>query len=370
MKYRIVSAVFVLVVFLSLYVVYADLLGVLVLSDNDVRFRIPIRLDDLVGSRLVVYNVGEHDVRVVVDKVICFIGLDGSHNFQHMGSVRASGFLVDVYRSGDVRIYVSSRGFVRVVVGDGKSLPFLSYRVIDKNASLLRGFLEDLMGVRDLHVVYGGVGGEKSVTEIVETVYPNGTHISSGPVVRVVNPFDKYYVVLDGLRIGYPVKIRGVDRDRVGGGAPRIQYFELLAPRITSKYSFVVTKNMVEEIKKYFDSAFKTSVNVSRLVIIDAYLLLSDDKNKLLPTLKIQEIGTGNVLWVQLDTNKTIFISATTYASSGVGPDEPAINIPSTITSGANKLNSNILVTALIVAGISVIALIGLTRIKNLIINK
>jgi|GEM_PF-5726537 len=366
-RIRIISLIMLLVFIVQLIFVASNTLSASSMHNNIyINNSIQgMRLNNIVGERFSIYVVGKYDTDVLASRMIGFVWSGGSHGFVRVGSVRAGGFLVDVYRSADVKIYVSSHGFVRVVVGDGMSLPFLAYSVIDKNASLLRGFLEDLMGVRGLHIVYAGVGGEKSVTEIVETVYPNGTHISSGPVVRIVNPFDKYYVVLGGLRIGYPVKIRGVDRDRVGGGAPRIQYLELLAPRITSKYSFVVTKNMVEEIKKYFDSAFKTNVNVSKLVIIDAYLLLSEDKNKLLPTLKIQEKGTGNVLWVQLDTDKTIFISAATYASSDIGSDEPTINIPTTITGSDNELNNNILITALIVAGIIGISIITLKKKRH-----
>ncbi len=335
---------------------------------NNIYLKINIqgmRLSNIVGKRLNMYVVGTYDAHVLVDRIASFIGSSDPHGFVHMGSARAGGFLVDIYRCGNVRAYVSSHGFVRVIVGDGKSLPYLSYRMIDKNASSLRRFLEDLMGVHELRVIYAGISGEKSVTEIVETVYPNGTHVRNGPVARIINPFDKYYIVLGGLRIGYPVKIRGVDRDRVSGGAPRIQYLEFLAPKIVSSHSFMITRNMVDGIKEYFDSAFKTSINASSLIVIDAYLLLSSDKNKLLPTLKIQEAGTGNVLWVQLDVNKTIFISAATYASLDIGPDEPTVNIPSTITSNNNKLNNTMQIIALIIATIIGILIITLKRKKH-----
>ncbi len=48
--------------------------------------------------------------------------------------------------------------------------------------------------------------------------------------------------------------------------------------------------------------------------------------------LKILEKGAGNILWVQLDTNRTLFISVTTYASSDVGSDELMLSSSFTVT--------------------------------------
>ena len=285
-------------------------------------------LEFLVGKEFTVYIIESQDLGKLVESINDFVwNGDGEVIVEESLFHSNEGFDIAIYNGDDVRAYVISVGYVKYIVKDGRSLPYLSYHYYDMNASLLRDLIRNFMEIDHFDLVYAGSEGDIKVVEISEWIYPNDTTKTGGKTVHYTNPYDKYYIVLDGVRIGYPIKIRGVDKIDVIGRLPIIQYLEMVLPKIKSSYKIKLDYSMVEEIALIYNRAFNDAAELRDLIIADIYYLFSKDGSRLLPTIKLYKEGTGNVVWIQLYEDRVELLSAATYAASNIGEDDHSINI-------------------------------------------
>ncbi len=285
-------------------------------------------LEFLVGKEFTVYIIESQDLGKLAESINDFVwNGDGEVIVEESLFHSNEGFDIAIYNGDDVRAYVISVGYVKYIVKDGRSLPYLSYHYYDMNASLLRDLIRDIMEIDHFDLVYAGSEGDIKVVEIREWIYPNDTTKTGRKTVHYTNPYDKYYIVLDGVRIGYPIKIRGVDKIDVIGRLPIIQYLEMVLPKIKSSYKIKLDYSMVEEIALIYNRAFNDAAELRDLIIADIYYLFSKDGSRLLPTIKLYKEGTGNVVWIQLYEDRVELLSAATYAASNIGEDDHSINI-------------------------------------------
>lgn len=227
------------------------------LSLNTYNYTHTSYLEYLVGKEFTIYVIESQDTDKLVESINDFVwDGDGEVIVEESLFHSNEGFDIAIYNGDGVRAYVISVGYVEYVVKDGKSLPYLSYHYYDMNASLLRDLIRNFMEIDHFDLVYAGSEGDIKVVEISEWIYPNDTTKTGGKTVHYTNPYDKYYIVLDGVRIGYPIKIRGVDKIDVIGRLPIIQYLEMVLPKIKSSYKIKLDYSMVEEIALIYNRAF------------------------------------------------------------------------------------------------------------------
>ena len=319
---------------------YNNLLYSKELNLNTYNYTHTSHLEYLVGKEFTVYAIESQDTDKLVESINDFVwGGDGEVIVEESLFHSNEGFDITIYNGDGVRAYVISVGYVKYIVKDGKSLPYLSYHYYDMNASLLRDLIRNFMEIDHFDLVYAGSEGDIKVVEISEWIYPNDTTKTGGKTVHYTNPYDKYYIVLDGIRIGYPIKIRGVDKNEVIGRLPIIQYLEIVLPKIKSSYKIKLDYSMIEEITSIYNKAFNDDAEPGDLIIADIYYLFSKDGSRLLPTIKLYKEGTGNVVWIQLYEDRVELLSAATYASSNIGEDDQSINIEKLLST--SDINSN-----------------------------
>ncbi len=218
--------------------------------------------------------------------------------------VRDSGIVYHVWKyDNGVTIVIGDVGIVYFKYNDGHSLPIKTY----DNTSFLKDQILNVIQPRphkEFNLTYNGTSGEEVRIARRGVVYPNGTVKDQGVSVSYENLYDIYYIYLGGLRIVYPIKIRGVDQEMIihsnmsNSITPylKAQYLEAFIP-----YSPVIVKRVnvtgeiIDEIiGKYSREA---GVDPNSVKLYDIYLAISKDYNYLLPTLKIGSPGSSLVIW-------------------------------------------------------------------------
>ncbi len=243
--------------------------------------------------------------------------------------VRDSGIVYHVWKyDNGVTIVIGDVGIVYFKYNDGHSLPIKTY----DNTSFLKDQIFNVIQPRpykEFNLTYNGTSGEEVRIARGGIVYPSGTVKDQGVSVSYENPYDIYYIYLGGLRIVYPIKIRGVDQEMIihsnmsNSITPylKAQYLEAFIPYSPAIVKRVnVTGEIIDEIiGKYSGEA---GVDPNSVKLYDIYLAISKDYNYLLPTLKIGSPGSSLVIWYQLTPEgKIVVYEKAVLAGSPSGPD-------------------------------------------------
>ena len=244
-------------------------------------------------------------------------------------AVRDSGIVYHVWKyDNGITIVIGDVGIVYFKYNDGHSLPIKTY----DNISFLKDQIFNVIQPRpykEFNLSYNGTSGEEVRIARIGVVYPNGTVKDQGVSVSYENPYDIYYIYLGGLRIVYPIKIRGVDQEMImhpktpDSITPylKAQYLEAFIP-----YSPVIVKrvNVTGEIIDEIIGKYSREAGVDPISVklYDIYLAISKDYNYLLPTLKIGSPGSSLVIWYQLTPEgKIVVYEKAVLAGSPSGPD-------------------------------------------------
>ncbi len=282
--------------------------------------------------------------------------------------VRDSGIVYHVWKyDNGVTIVIGDVGIVYFKYNDGHSLPIKTY----DNTSFLKDQIFNVIQPRpykEFNLTYNGTSGEEVRIARGGIVYPSGTVKDQGVSVSYENPYDIYYIYLGGLRIVYPIKIRGVDQEMIihsnmsNSITPylKAQYLEAFIPYSPAIVKRVnVTGEIIDEIiGKYSGEA---GVDPNSVKLYDIYLAISKDYNYLLPTLKIGSPGSSLVIWYQLTPEgKIVVYEKTVLAGSPSGPDTGSLVDPDKILSRNGEIPAiyPVAVPATVIVGAMVIAFI------------
>ncbi len=188
-------------------------------------------------------------------------------------------------------------------------------------------------------VVYAGIDAEEKeyVTRQEYIQLPNGTIIKKKPekIVKLKNPYYKFYMLINGIRIRYPIKIGVEDQD----GKNVVKFIELFLPVIDlsrpNRYTvFKIDQKYIDEIVEAVKNAVKDTINTSKvtvdnLIIKDIYYVATDNFTRFTPLVHLYIRGTNTVVTLLLypDHVETL----TTYVVGGVnslsGLSDPRVGL-------------------------------------------
>ncbi len=194
-----------------------------------------------------------------------------------------------IYRGHRVLIAVGDLGSFYVKVDNGITG---SYYACGK--SLNESLMEThIVLYKYMTVKYYGQYGE--FTQMIEPGMvcnvSNDTTTCSPPSnqsIRKVlyNPYEVYYVYLDGLRIEPPIRVRGSYPEYTDGF--RIVYMEGFIPvKIINKENVVITRDMINIIVKMFREEGYNVAGPDKIIVDDIYLTMNNE-SRLIPVLKLR----------------------------------------------------------------------------------
>ena len=176
-------------------------------------------------------------------------------------------------------------------------------------------------------VMYAGVDAEEKeyVTRQEYIQLPSGIIIKKEPekVIKLKNPYYKFYMFINDIRIRYPIKIGVEDQD----GKNVVKFIELFLPVIDlgrpNRYIvFKIDQKYMDEIVEAVKNAVKDTINTSKvtvdnLIIKDIYYVATDNFTKFAPLVHLHIKSTNIVVVILLypDHVETL----TTYVAGGVG---------------------------------------------------
>ncbi len=194
-------------------------------------------------------------------------------------------------------------------------------------------------------VVYGYYGGEKTrcIERIVMSRVAEGKDVPLKTVTEVeyVNPCEKYYILIDDIRIGFPLKI-GVQETAYG---PQVMYVDGFIPRTLEENvkEFRIDKNYLDKILDIYvrETGFKTA-DTGKLLIADIYYTVSPDNQYLVPLLQIYMNNTNKLVSIFLYPDKPVLGNTATLASDTVPrPSDPVNNLYQYIINSLNNTTGN-----------------------------
>ena len=267
---------------------------------------------------------------------------------------------------------VSEIGMVYFKYLDGHSLATRSYRLITGDSDLRRLLFNTVIQVNQpelFNISYFGMSGEEVYTGIAYTMYPNGT-VKGGTVsTSYKNPYDVYYIYLGGLRIVYPMKIRGVSSGAVKAGSKaykylKAQYLEAFIPYYPVVKFVKINDTIVKYIKNEYSK--EAGVDPSEIKVYDLYLAISKDYNYLLPTIKVGSPNTNIVIWFQITPQgKAVVYEKAVLAGPPSGPDTGDLIDISKIITSSNNVNNNMLVIYVFIVVIAIASVIVLKYLRR-----
>ncbi|RLG79696.1 MAG: hypothetical protein DRO40_12380 [Thermoprotei archaeon] len=267
---------------------------------------------------------------------------------------------------------VSEIGMVYFKYLDGHSLATRSYRLITEDSDLRRLLFNIVLQVNPpelFNISYFGMSGEEVYTGIAYTVYPNGT-IKGGTIsISYKNPYDIYYIYLGGLRIVYPMKIRGVSSASVKTVSKaydylKAQYLEAFIPHNPVVKFIEIDNTLIKYIKDEYIK--ETGVNPDDIKVYDLYLAISKDYNYLLPIIKVGSPSTNIVIWFQITSQgKAVVYEKAVLAGPPSGPDTGDLIDISKIITSSNNVNNNMLVIYVFIVVIVIASVIVLKYLRR-----
>jgi len=147
----------------------------------------------------------------------------------------------------------------------------------------------------NMDLVYAGIGAERlEVTYITQYVVKNDTSIPEKvPIVRFVNPYYKFYILLNGIRVGYPIQVGYEDQN----GRKVLKYLRMFIPRIGANGTytiFTINYEYLEKITELFNNITGYNVSMNHIVIGDIYYYPTRDLRYLSPVLVLYANNTDN----------------------------------------------------------------------------
>ncbi len=296
-----------------------------------------ITLDKYIGKKLETYfldrlNPGEAgseainscEIRSRLNYIVSLIakGIDPlviTEKLKHIGDTKYLDENIwvyeGVYRGHKVLIAVGDLGSFYVKIDNGETG---SYYACGKslNESLKETHIVLYKGMK---VKYYGQYGE--LTQMIKPGMicnvSNGTTMCSPPSnqsVRKVlyNPYEVYYVYLDGSRIEPPIRVRGSYPEYTDGF--RIVYMEGFVPvKIISKKDVVINKDMINTIVKMFREEGYNVAGPDKIIVDDVYLAMNNESS-LIPVLKLRYKNA--LALVGIDTKGVMLLSFGVFAGS------------------------------------------------------
>ncbi len=226
------------------------------------------------------------------------------------------GMYVTIARYDNAEFVYTSIGYFKAVYGSGNTstVRFFGENFSNVLANLIRAMHYSSLRGLNVTVIYGGISAEIYREVAQSTCVKTDNGIACNDTVfrkEYRNPYEKYYIVVDGVRIGLPIKIRGY-----GGNDKRLsaQYIEGLIPcrcdedRGWSRIN--VDDRLINKIKHIYYNAFPEYNNSDgELIINDIYYSITPDSMYLVPQLVISLNNTGAIAVIQLTEKGPILIS-------------------------------------------------------------
>ncbi len=247
-------------------------------------------------------------------------------------------------------IGVSEYGGIYYRYLDGYKLPFKAIHntLLEKELrNIVISYMSKTIPSNEVDIVYAGIGGETAVSKYVVKIY-NGTPVKTEIKDSIEKPYEKYYIYVKGLRILYPLIVRGVELNSVKTSIidtdiryPRIQYLKGFIP-----YKPIIEKNIIID-NKILDKIVESYTNLIKIYnltttdirIYDLYLSASSDGNYLLPTLKIGSNSSNTIAWIQITSDGRVIVKSSAILAGSTGSDPGDIYDLKTILEYGKKLS-------------------------------
>ncbi len=272
---------------------------------------------------------------------------------------------VAVIRYENIEYIYTSIGYFKAVYGSGRAPSIRFFGDNNNISSIIRGYARFSPTYGSLHdlnvsVIYGGIDAESwreigysTCIKTSEGVVCNG----SGIRIEYVDPYEKYYIVVDGVRIGFPIKIRGY---RGEGKRLAAQYIEGFIPCKCDGRKpkrIIVDDRLIHDIENIYFNAFKEyGLSGGELVINDIYYAISSDVRYLVPQIVVSMNGSYAVAVIQLTREGPILISKQVLQGP-YEPSDPVIELKikhDGIGKGGNNISDIIVATTIIALAILV----------------
>ncbi len=277
-------------------------------------------LDKYIGREFKVYllgRLGSSDSIDYLDRAREILYLVSNNASQVSGALTFEGYAtylnenISVYRgtysNREIAVAIGDLGLFLIRIGDGKTG---AYHICNLSLEELRA--HSIIRDQRLSLKYKGQYGEETVERIVGIVcnVTNGTKTCYTPATPrterfLENPYEIYYIYLDGLRIEPPIRIRcSIPKYNEGFKAVYAEGF--IPYEIAGETSFILTSDRAGEILDTLHSKEPSINNLGDIVVEDIYLspILGD---KLVPVLKLRYRNIIAV--VALDTDTSILLS-------------------------------------------------------------
>ncbi len=345
-------------------------------SDEQYLLETSIKPRDLIGKEIPALTIWRGRIDRALNYISGICRCDTGLLFRNWREAELDGVIYKFSSDNGNLMVVGDNGYLYLRIGDGKSLETISYENLFENATdELYQLIGDIGKYFDVvgdgyRVVYKGLSGEEKIESIEGVaIYPNGT---TKPInktsVEYVNPYDVYYIVIDGYRLEPPIIIRAIKPGSSSLGT-KVQYLKALIPIVRHYKRIRVTEEMVNEIVlTYIDRA---GVDPGDVRIYDIYLAISPDNNYILPAIKVGSISSSVVYWFQITWDgkvkelvNAVFSGATGSSDQGglIEGDEIIRRISG---GGVFGLSSNNIYLVLIVATIIAIATLALIMYRR-----
>jgi len=182
-------------------------------------------------------------------------------------TITNKGYLLLIYGDGYVNnIYILNESDLEYLT------EYLGKILINNTAPLGMVAVFDEANI-SVAIAYAGIGAE-SIETTISYIADNSTtnNTSYDYTVNLVNPYHKFYILFNDVRVAYPLKI-GLDNV---SGKPVLKYLEIYIPPIS--YPFIKTKTIINESETTIiytapdEEYMKQLINNYTFVIDDYYL--------------------------------------------------------------------------------------------------
>jgi len=349
-------------------------------------------LDKYVGMELKIYVLGRiregndkypgiispNEYTERVKEILYFISSDPEKVFSNLKLYGYTQYLNEtiriykgVYSGHNILVALGDLGSFLVKIDNGETGTYCSCNLTNITLKSKHIILH-----RDLIVKYHGQYAEQTVMArpgmICNVV--NGTTTCSTPSTAIVqqylyNPYEVYYLYIDGFRIEPPIRIR-CSIPEYSDGLLAVYVEGFIPHKITKKVSVKLTYELVQDIINKLRDEGLDIKDPREVYVEDMYLTLAPS-HKMIPVLKLRYSNT--VAWIGIDSNGVTLLSFAVFSGmGGAGNGDQGLRIDwdnilskATITNTNTRRNDiasgyidNVLIILLLTAFIAVVTLV------------